>query len=214
MDELTQANSINSTDTFWILQSWVDKYIERQALPFYTETETDTFLSWKSDIWHTHDDRYYTETETDGLLAWKSDTWHTHDDRYYTESEVDALIPVPKIFKILNLTRDIANASWTVTYAHTLWVVPESAIIYFWFTWVSVDWATGSWFWDWTNQVSTVYHGNAWGTYSTSFGIYAENWTSYTTWTINNPTSTDIDITRTKTWTPTWTWNATLVLFW
>lgn len=41
---------------------------------------------------HTHDDRYYTETETDSLLSGKSDTGHTHDSRYYTETEVDNLL--------------------------------------------------------------------------------------------------------------------------
>lgn len=49
-------------------------------------------LDGKSDVGHTHDDRYYTETEVDGLLAGKSDTGHTHDDRYYTETEVDGLL--------------------------------------------------------------------------------------------------------------------------
>ena len=59
---------------------------------YYTETETDTLLSGKSDTGHTHDDRYYTETETDTLLLGKSDTSHTHDDRYYTESEMDTAL--------------------------------------------------------------------------------------------------------------------------
>ena len=41
---------------------------------------------------HLHDDRYYTETETDSLLSGKSDVGHEHDDRYYTETEVDDLL--------------------------------------------------------------------------------------------------------------------------
>lgn len=34
----------------------------------------------------------YTKTEDDALLAGKSDVGHTHDDRYYTDVEVDALL--------------------------------------------------------------------------------------------------------------------------
>ena len=50
----------------------------------------------KSDIAHTHDDRYYTESEIDSKvntintnIGTKSDQTHTHDDRYYTESEMN-----------------------------------------------------------------------------------------------------------------------------
>ena len=57
---------------------------------YYTETETNTLLSGKSDTGHLHDDRYYTETETNTLLSGKSDTGHIHDDRYYTETESDS----------------------------------------------------------------------------------------------------------------------------
>ena len=49
-------------------------------------------LSDKSDVGHTHDDRYFTETEVTTKLAGKSDTDHTHDDRYYTESEIDTKV--------------------------------------------------------------------------------------------------------------------------
>ena len=60
-------------------------------------------IDGKSDLGHTHDDRYYTESEVDSNLTTlsgslqsnidgKSDLGHTHDDRYYTESEVDGLI--------------------------------------------------------------------------------------------------------------------------
>jgi hypothetical protein len=45
-----------------------------------------------SPVGHTHDDRYYTETETDTLLSGKSNTGHTHDDRYYTETEITSLL--------------------------------------------------------------------------------------------------------------------------
>lgn len=47
---------------------------------------------------HNHDTRYYTETETDTLLSGKSDTGHTHTESEitdldkYTQSEVEALI--------------------------------------------------------------------------------------------------------------------------
>ena len=56
---------------------------------YYTETEMDSKLANKSDVGHLHDDRYYTETEMDTKLAEKSDTTHTHDDQYYTETEMD-----------------------------------------------------------------------------------------------------------------------------
>ena len=59
---------------------------------YYTETETDALLLLKSNTGHTNDDRYYTETESDALLLLKSNTGHTHDDRYYTETESDALL--------------------------------------------------------------------------------------------------------------------------
>lgn len=39
-------------------------------------------LSNKSDISHSHDDRYYTETEVEAKLANKSDKTHNHDDKY------------------------------------------------------------------------------------------------------------------------------------
>lgn len=41
---------------------------------------------------HNHDDRYYTESETDTLLSGKSNTGHNHDDRYYTETEVNTAL--------------------------------------------------------------------------------------------------------------------------
>ena len=59
---------------------------------YYTEAETDTLLSGKSDTGHDHDGRYYTEAETDSLLSLKSDTGHDHDGRYYTEAETDGLL--------------------------------------------------------------------------------------------------------------------------
>ena len=36
---------------------------------FYTQTEIDGFLAFKSNVGHDHDDRYYTEAETDALFA-------------------------------------------------------------------------------------------------------------------------------------------------
>lgn len=38
----------------------------------------NTTLTGKSDVGHTHDDRYYTEGETDALLAGKANTSHSH----------------------------------------------------------------------------------------------------------------------------------------
>lgn len=49
----------------------------------YTQSEIDIQMSGKSDVGHTHDDRYYTKTELDaGQL----------DNRYYTESEIDSAL--------------------------------------------------------------------------------------------------------------------------
>lgn len=59
---------------------------------YYTETEIITKLSSKSDAVHTHDDRYYTEAEIIAKLSGKSETGHAHDDRYYTETEVNNLL--------------------------------------------------------------------------------------------------------------------------
>ena len=42
------------------------------------DTRVDNLESTKSDIGHTHDDRYYTESEINNLLGTKSDTNHTH----------------------------------------------------------------------------------------------------------------------------------------
>ena len=39
----------------------------------YSKTETDALLQNKSDVGHTHDDRYYTEAEVNSLLAAKQD---------------------------------------------------------------------------------------------------------------------------------------------
>ncbi len=59
---------------------------------YYTESETNSLLSGKSDVGHIHDDRYYTESEINSLLSGKSDVGHIHDDRYYTESEINSLL--------------------------------------------------------------------------------------------------------------------------
>ena len=71
----------------------------------FSELWVDTIYAGttsSTDTGHNHDDRYYTESETDTLLSAKSDTTHTHagyassththDDRYYTESEIDATL--------------------------------------------------------------------------------------------------------------------------
>lgn len=51
--------------------------------------ESLPLLDQKSNVGHTHDDRYYTETEMNTLLT---SAGHNHDDRYYTEAEVDAKV--------------------------------------------------------------------------------------------------------------------------
>ena len=68
-------------------------------------TEIDSTLLEKSDITHTHDDRYYTESEInnkisiingefdaiDEELALKSDISHNHDSSYYSKTYIDDL---------------------------------------------------------------------------------------------------------------------------
>lgn len=91
----------------------INKGDEAQSLEIYVTNDADDWLNiivpdanaakvngytiWnhgnfdpatKSDVGHTHDDRYYTEVEANSLLAGKSDVGHTHDDRYYTEAEI------------------------------------------------------------------------------------------------------------------------------
>lgn len=44
--------------------------------------KVDTEISNKSNVGHTHDDRYYTEEETNAKLSEKSDIDHKHDGRY------------------------------------------------------------------------------------------------------------------------------------
>jgi hypothetical protein len=83
-------------------------------------TATQTALNNKSNIGHTHDDRYYTETEInnilgdgyysqveidsllDSLATIYAPLIHSHDDLYYTEAEIDIA---------LGLKEDVANKS-------------------------------------------------------------------------------------------------------
>lgn len=85
-----------------------------------------TALAGKSDIGHTHDDRYYTEAQMDTLLSYKSDTTHLHDDRYYTETESDNLLALKSPIAsptftgtvaapIINATTSISTVAMTIT---------------------------------------------------------------------------------------------------
>ena len=69
-------------------------------------------LNDKSNIGHTHDDRYYTESEIDTKLNGKANSSHTHDDRYYTESETNT-----KLNEKLNLSG--GTMTGTITLAST-----------------------------------------------------------------------------------------------
>jgi hypothetical protein len=53
----------------------------------------------------------YTNAELDALLSGKSDVGHTHDDRYFTESEVTALVNAKATYTVYTAT--IPSASWT-----------------------------------------------------------------------------------------------------
>jgi len=80
--------------------------LPKEVIPKYNDLIdelNDTVLPGKSDVGHTHDDRYYTESETDTLLSGKSNTTHNHDltyaplvhnhdDIYYTDDETDTLL--------------------------------------------------------------------------------------------------------------------------
>ena len=81
---------------------------------YYSEAEADILLSGKSDKEHTHDDRYYSEAEADILLFGKSDKGHSHDERYYTRTEADSLFETEKEVHIMSYTADINEADGTV----------------------------------------------------------------------------------------------------
>ncbi len=59
---------------------------------YYTENEVNELLEDITPKEHNHDDRYYTENEVDELLEDTSPKEHNHDDRYYTEGETDELL--------------------------------------------------------------------------------------------------------------------------
>lgn len=56
---------------------------------FDTVVNLQSTLNSKSDVGHTHDDRYYTETEMNTKLDGKANTSHTHNDTYYTKDEIN-----------------------------------------------------------------------------------------------------------------------------
>lgn len=56
---------------------------------FATVVNLQSTLNNKSDVGHTHDDRYYTETEMNTKLNEKANTSHTHNDTYYTKDEIN-----------------------------------------------------------------------------------------------------------------------------
>ena len=114
---LSSEDDVSSDDKHYLRKNgeWYDADNR-----YYTESETDTLLSGKSNTDHNHDSRYYTESEVNELLSAKADTsdlgdlaakdkvdWdtdiddipnsfppssHNHDDRYYTGTEVNNLL--------------------------------------------------------------------------------------------------------------------------
>ena len=62
----------------------------------FSSQKVSNELANKSDIGHTHDDRYYTESETDSLLSGKADINHTHpwDDIDKTGSKLSDIADV------------------------------------------------------------------------------------------------------------------------
>lgn len=67
--EFRTALAVSNTDN-------IDVTIDSSV--FVTKQQLDLSLNKKSDINHTHDDRYYTESEINTLLKGKSDTSHKH----------------------------------------------------------------------------------------------------------------------------------------
>lgn len=55
-----------------------------------TQADLIALLNGKSDVGHTHDDRYYTETEIDSQMAGKSNTGHTHTASEITDFDTAA----------------------------------------------------------------------------------------------------------------------------
>jgi hypothetical protein len=70
----------------------------------------DSALDAKSDVGHTHDDRYYTETETNTLLASKANSLGT-DDNYVTDAEKAKIgfISVTQAVDLDTMESDIAT---------------------------------------------------------------------------------------------------------
>ena len=81
---------------------------------YYTESEVDTALDGKANSSHTHDDRYYTESEVDTALNGKANSSHTHDDRYYTETEIDTELSgkVSKTGDTMTGALNFVNSTW------------------------------------------------------------------------------------------------------
>lgn len=64
----------------------------------------NTTLAGKSDVGHTHDDRYYTESETDALLAGKAAASHTHTKDQVGLGNVDNTSDATKNAAVATLT--------------------------------------------------------------------------------------------------------------
>lgn len=111
--------------------------------------------------------------------------------------------------KTITATRLDTAASWTVTYAHSLWKIPKCILVRANRSWYTSDWWGSEWSWlTWdVNKSAYVWYlsltSGVWT--SSTYAIYM--WRLDTTiyiqaWVIQNVTSTNFDVV----WTYTWTW--------
>ena len=104
---------------------------------------------------------------------------------------------------VIFFSRDITAATATITYSHSLWRIPN-IIEFFAQTNTASVWIV-NWYCLSNGTQWCLYGKNWYETYTTSFAQQYENNgypTDYTTWFVQNITSTTFDIVWTKHWNP------------
>lgn len=103
--------------------------------------QISTAIASKSDLGHTHDDRYYTESEIDSKLSGKSDTGHTHGEYVNqnaftkvavgsTTIEADSATDTLTLAagNNITLTPDASGDKVTITATDTVYTHPNSDV--------------------------------------------------------------------------------------
>lgn len=139
-----------------------------------------------SEVGHTHDDRYYTETETNTLLSGKSDTGHTHTIANITnlqttlDGKIDA-VPI-EIGNAIDLNTFTTTGLWTqssnaeaaagtnypIAYAGLLEVATAASGVFIWQRYTTYQVINRAWYrsyyngtWSAWKEYSTVGHTHA-----------------------------------------------------